>query len=108
MINLFFFFRSIAVPIDGAYFGQGTGTVLLNGLECTGTETNIGFCNKNPLRDNKCSHSTDAGLMCLRKYYILGNYKLNHCITWLYINTFCWNISNCCLFVLNVFEHPSV
>ena len=98
----------MAVPIDGAYFGQGTGTVLLNGLECNGTETNIGFCNKNPLRDNKCTHSTDAGLMCLRKYYILGSYKLYHCITWLFNNTFCLNISNCCLIVLNVFEQPTV
>ena len=75
MINLLKF-RSIAVPIDGAYFGQGTGTVLLNRLECNGTETNIGHCNKNPLPDN-CTHSTDAGLMCLRKYYILGSYKMS-------------------------------
>ena len=59
---------SIAVPIPGAYFGQGAGGILLHKLDCNGTEANIGFCKKDALGYNNCSHTTDAGLMCLRKY----------------------------------------
>ena len=64
----FIYFSSIAVPIPGAYFGQGAGGILLHKLNCNGTEANIGFCKKDALGYNNCSHTTDAGLMCLRKY----------------------------------------
>ena len=62
------YFSSIAVPIPGAYFGQGAGGILLHKLICNGTEANIGFCKKDALGYNNCSHTTDAGLMCLCKY----------------------------------------
>ena len=61
------FSSSIPVAVPGAYYGAGTGEILIDGLQCNGTEANIGYCGKHPLGVNNCSHTEDAGLMCLRK-----------------------------------------
>lgn len=59
---------SIPVAVRGAYYGTGTGNILIDGLQCNGSETNIGYCDKRPLGVNNCSHTEDAGLMCLGKF----------------------------------------
>lgn len=61
------FLHSIPVAVPGAYYGAGTGEILIDGLQCNGTEANIGYCGKHPLGVNNCSHTEDAGLMCLQK-----------------------------------------
>ena len=58
----------MTVPLTGgtahsnAYFGQGTGSIILDDVQCTGTEllltncTNASFIN--------CGHYEDAGVTC--------------------------------------------
>ena len=48
----------------GAAFGQGTGTVLLNALQCYGNETNLTQCTGADFGTAPCPHSRDAGVTC--------------------------------------------
>lgn len=47
---------------DGAHFGQGTGTIHYDGLQCDGSESRISHCPQTPV--GTCSHANDAGVRC--------------------------------------------
>lgn len=58
-----------AVPVKGAFFGQGSGNILLDNLSCTGSEQTLFNCthrNNMPLTlfSNDCNHTEDAGVKC--------------------------------------------
>ena len=54
-----------ATAFSNAYFGQGTGQILLSGLGCTGTETSLFSCSfSNVIGSTNCSHSQDVGVAC--------------------------------------------
>ena len=53
-----------AIARSRAYFGQGTGDILLDNVACTGTETRLVDCHRNPVGVHDCSHSEDAGVTC--------------------------------------------
>ena len=45
------------------HFGQGSDPILLDGVACSGTESNLVECShRGYIRS--CSHSEDAGLVC--------------------------------------------
>ena len=47
-----------------ASFGQGTGTIWLDNLQCTGSETRIENCPNIIWGSHNCAHSEDAGVVC--------------------------------------------
>uniref|UniRef100_A0A3Q0RZU5 SRCR domain-containing protein n=1 Tax=Amphilophus citrinellus TaxID=61819 RepID=A0A3Q0RZU5_AMPCI len=47
-----------------AYFGPGTGTILLDNLKCRGTETSLQSCSHISWDVHNCNHSEDAGVTC--------------------------------------------
>nr|XP_061801614.1 scavenger receptor cysteine-rich domain-containing group B protein-like [Nerophis lumbriciformis] len=47
-----------------AYFGQGTGTILLDNLKCNGTELSLQNCSHIPWNVHNCDHSEDVGVTC--------------------------------------------
>ena len=49
-----------------AYFGQGTGSILMDDVSCTGSELNITSCSYTS--NHNCGHSEDVGVVCIRKY----------------------------------------
>ncbi|CAC5401410.1 unnamed protein product [Mytilus coruscus] len=53
-----------SIPYSSAYFGQGHGSIALDGLNCIGTETNILACQSNGLYNHDCEHKEDAGVAC--------------------------------------------
>lgn len=61
-------FTSDAVPVKGAFFGQGSGSILLDDLTCTGMEQTLLNCTNRggnrPLLSSDCDHSEDAGVKC--------------------------------------------
>ena len=47
-----------------AHFGQGSGQILLDDLQCTGREASLLECSHNGINEHNCGHSEDAGVTC--------------------------------------------
>ena len=45
-----------------AYFGRGSGPILMDDVSCTGSELNIGLCARGV--GHNCGHSEDVGVVC--------------------------------------------
>ncbi|XP_078332359.1 uncharacterized protein LOC144625438 isoform X3 [Crassostrea virginica] len=48
---------------SAAYYGAGSGSILLSNLRCSGTENTLQECSKT-VRPSSCSHYEDAGVSC--------------------------------------------
>ena len=59
------YFTSGAIARGGAYFGQGSASILLDDVQCTGNEVSIFSCSHNSIGSHNCDHSEDAGVVCL-------------------------------------------
>ena len=56
---------SDAIARGSGYFGEGSGSILLDNVQCTGNEVSIFSCTHNMIGSNDCSHNDDAGVVCL-------------------------------------------
>ena len=50
-----------------ARFGQGSGKVWLDDVQCQGNESSIVNCRRRPLGEHNCGHHEDASVMCSSK-----------------------------------------
>ena len=54
-----------AVSAPGnARFGEGTGEIWLDDVECMGSESRLDYCDHYGVGDHNCHHSEDAGVVC--------------------------------------------
>ena len=54
--------------ISDAFFGVGSGPVLLEGLSCIGNETNLLQCTyAGAIGSSNCAHILDASVVCERR-----------------------------------------
>ena len=49
---------------DKAFYGQGSDQILLDNVNCIGTESTIRNCAHNGWGNDDCSHNEDAGVKC--------------------------------------------
>ncbi|CAK7315773.1 PRSS12 [Vulpes lagopus] len=54
----------IAKAWNQAYFGEGSGPVMLDEVRCTGNELSIEQCPKSAWGEHNCDHKEDAGVSC--------------------------------------------
>ena len=52
-----------AIAYSNAYFGQGSGPILLDNLACSGLENTLVNCSYDS-HTGDCYHSDDAGVRC--------------------------------------------
>ena len=52
-----------AIPFSNAYFGSGTGAVLIDYVACTGSEQFLANCTTG-ITSLSCGHDDDAGVQC--------------------------------------------
>ena len=63
-----------AVARLNAAFGQGSGPIILGHVACTGVEPRLFECPNSGLGIEYCSHSSDAGVVCLQGKKIVTLY----------------------------------
>ncbi|EFJ41233.1 hypothetical protein VOLCADRAFT_68493, partial [Volvox carteri f. nagariensis] len=51
-------------PFGQAFFGQGTGPILLDGFNCTSSVSRLDQCTIPAMASHDCSHVEDAGVRC--------------------------------------------
>ncbi|XP_071956195.1 scavenger receptor cysteine-rich domain-containing protein DMBT1-like [Antedon mediterranea] len=56
-----------------AHFGQGTGPIMLDDVQCSGSETSITDCPNNGMRVHNCEHSEDASVICVNIRLVNGS-----------------------------------
>ena len=69
---------AIAAPLR-AEFGQGTGTIWIDNVQCTGNENYLSECPHIGWGVHNCAHSEDAGVRCNSTgilYYIPMKYSI--------------------------------
>ena len=55
---------SNAVAYSRAFFGQGTGHIWLDNVQCTGSENELLNCSHNGIDVHNCDHGDDASVIC--------------------------------------------
>lgn len=59
-----FHYRDAALSVAGSQYGGGPGPILLDDLQCTGTERSILQCRNKGWYINNCDHTEDVGVVC--------------------------------------------
>uniref|UniRef100_A0A8C2UVM9 DMBT1-like protein n=1 Tax=Chinchilla lanigera TaxID=34839 RepID=A0A8C2UVM9_CHILA len=55
--------QAVAAP-GNAYFGRGSGDIVLDNIQCSGSENHLGQCPSSGWSDHNCGHHEDAGVVC--------------------------------------------
>ena len=50
--------------LSNAHFGRGTGQIVLDDVDCSGSENELLTCSRGTLVSSNCDHSDDAGVRC--------------------------------------------
>ncbi|XP_072024359.1 scavenger receptor cysteine-rich domain-containing protein DMBT1-like [Amphiura filiformis] len=56
--------HALPVALKSAYFGQGSGIIWMDNVECYGTESSLDKCRHAGMGVHNCGHSKDAGVIC--------------------------------------------
>lgn len=54
-----------AIAVGNAAYRPGTGSIFLDNLACSGSETYLKDCRHSGTGNHNCGHTEDAGVVCL-------------------------------------------
>ena len=57
-------YSSAAAAVHRSYFGEGSGFVLLDNVNCSGSESSLSSCSHNGWGTHNCNHGDGAGVIC--------------------------------------------
>ena len=52
------------IAMDDCDFGEGSGTIWLDTVQCDGSESEVGLCPHDEWGYHDCSHYEDVGVIC--------------------------------------------
>ena len=65
-LEFYYLHANVGTALGSAYFGQGSGTILLDDVQCNGTESYLTNCTH--ITNHNCGHYEDASVRCVGKY----------------------------------------
>ena len=63
-------FDGALAALPQARFGQGSGDIFLDGVQCNGTETNLRDCKHKGIGVHDCGHKEDASVSCMHAAHL--------------------------------------
>ena len=60
-------YSSVVSAPHSARFGQGSGKIWLDDVQCQGNESSIVSCRHRPWGEHNCGHNEDASVICSSK-----------------------------------------
>ncbi|XP_063963112.1 deleted in malignant brain tumors 1 protein-like [Lytechinus pictus] len=57
-------FEGALAALPQAHFGEGSGDIFLDGVQCNGSEVNLKDCNHSGISIHDCAHKEDASVIC--------------------------------------------
>lgn len=72
--------RQLGLPFTEAttYNAEGSGTIWMDGVDCTGDEDSIENCTRNEWGDHNCSHGEDVGIICQGEGAAVGGWTVGN------------------------------
>ena len=87
-------FEGAITGLRSAAFGEGSGMIWMDDINCTGQETAISQCVHKGWRVTDCKHSQDAGVICIPKGEMILKDIMEH--DYCDLNGYCKNAYTLC------------
>ncbi|XP_067321104.1 deleted in malignant brain tumors 1 protein-like isoform X2 [Anolis sagrei] len=66
----------VSTAFGGVRYGQGSGLIWLENVNCTGEETSLAACPKSPWGKHSCNHSQDVSVQCSGQFRLVNGSSL--------------------------------
>ena len=70
LITFLYLLCSTSIAVGNSKYGDGTGAIFMDELQCSGSESSLGDCQFDGYGQHDCDHTEDAGVICNAGEYL--------------------------------------